>query len=148
MQRRNTPEEGGKRSQRLLLTWIVDDPSLYPKLARYVTSEDFTEELYRQVAEILFRQLEAGQYQPAAIISMFDDEEQQRQVAELFNTNLPQLHTRQEREKALHDILYAVKKNSYERLTCDLGADVNALSKAVAGRKALEELAKTHISLE
>ncbi len=148
VQPKNTPQENSKRSQRLLLTWIVDDPGLYPKIARYVGPEDFTEELYRQVAEQLFRDMEAGQYQPAAIISRFQEEEQQRQVAELFNTNLPQLSTRQEREKALHDILYAVKKNSYEQLTMRLGSDVTALGKVVSGKKALEELAKTHISLE
>lgn len=148
VQQKNTSQESSKRSQRLLITWIADDPALYPRIARYVGPEDFTEELYRQVAERLFRDLDAGQYQPAAIISMFSDEEEQRQVAELFNTNLPQLNTRQEREKALHDILYAVKKNSYEQLTTRLGSDVNALSKAVSGKKALEELAKTHISLE
>lgn len=148
LQPRNTPQENSRRSQRLLLTWLVDDPSLYPKIARYVSAEDFTEELYRQVAERLFRDLESGQYQPAAIISMFPEEEQQRQVAELFNTNLPQLNTRQEREKALHDILYAVKKNSYEQLTLQLGSDVTALGRVVSGKKALEELAKTHISLE
>ena len=148
VRQKNSPQENSRRTQRLLLTWIVDDPALYPKIARYVAAEDFTEELYRQVAERLFRDLEAGRYQPAAIVSMFQDEEEQRQVAEIFNTNLPQLETRQEREKALHDILYAVKKNSYEHLTAGLGADVTALSRAVAGKKALEELAKTHISLE
>ena len=148
LQPKNTPQESSRRSQRLLLTWIVDDPAIYPKIARYVGPEDFTEELYRQVAERLFQDLEAGQYQPAAIISMFQDQEEQRRVAELFNTNLPQLNTRQEREKALHDILYAVKKNSYEQLTMQLGSDVNALGRVVSGKKALEELAKTHISLE
>lgn len=148
VQQKNSPQENSRRPQRLLLTWIVDDPALYPRIARYVTAEDFTEELYRQVAERLFRDLEAGRYQPAAIVSMFQDEEEQRRVAEIFNTNLPRLETRQEREKALHDILYAVKKNSYEHLTAGLGADVTALSRAVAGKKALEELAKTHISLE
>ncbi len=148
VRQKNSPQENSRRTQRLLLTWIVDDPALYPKIARYVAAEDFTEELYRQVAERLFRDLEDGRYQPAAIVSMFQDEEEQRQVAEIFNTNLPRLETRQEREKALHDILYAVKKNSYEHLTAGLGADVTALSRAVAGKKALEELAKTHISLE
>lgn len=148
VRQKNSPQENSRRTQRLLLTWIVDDPALYPKIARYVAAEDFTEELYRQVAERLFRDLEAGRYRPAAIVSMFQDEEEQRQVAEIFNTNLPRLETRQEREKALHDILYAVKKNSYEHLTAGLGADVTALSRAVAGKKALEELAKTHISLE
>lgn len=148
VQPKNTPQESNKRSQRLLLTWIVDDPAIYPKITRYVGPEDFTEALYRQVAERLFQDLEAGQYQPAAIISMFQDQEEQRQVAELFNTNLPQLNTRQEREKALHDILYAVKRNSYEQLAMQLGSDVTALGKVVSGKKALEELAKTHISLE
>lgn len=148
LQPKNTPGENSRRSQRLLLTWIVDDPAIYPKIARYVDAKDFTEELYRQVAERLFQDLEAGQYQPAAIVSMFQDQEEQRQVAELFNTNLPRLSTRQEREKALHDILYAVKKNSYEHLTTQLGSDVTALGKVVSGKKALEELAKTHISLE
>lgn len=148
VRQKNSAQENSRRTQRLLLTWIVDDPALYPKIARYVAAEDFTEELYRQVAERLFRDLEDGRYQPAAIVSMFQDEEEQRQVAEIFNTNLPRLETRQEREKALHDILYAVKKNSYEHLTAGLGADVTALSRAVAGKKALEELAKTHISLE
>lgn len=147
-QPKNTPQESSKRSQRLLLTWIADDPAIYPRISRFVGPEDFTEELYRQVAEKLFRDLEAGQFQPAAIISMFQDQEEQRQAAELFNTNLPQLNTRQEREKALHDILYAVKKNSYEQLTMRLGSDVNALGRVVSGKKALEELAKTHISLE
>ncbi len=148
VRQKNSPQENSRRTQRLLLTWIVDDPALYPRIARYVAAEDFTEELYRQVAERLFRDLEAGRYQPAAIVSMFQDEEEQRQVAEIFNTNLPRLETRQEREKALHDILYAVKKNSYEHLTASLGSDVTALSRAVVGKKALEELAKTHISLE
>ena len=55
---------------------------------------------------------------------------------------------RQEKEKALHDILLKVKKNSYDYYTQKLGTDVTALNKVIEGRKALEELAKTHISLE
>ena len=148
LQPKNTPQESSKRSQRLLITWLTDDPALYPKISRYISPEDFTEELYRKVAQRLFQDLEAGKYQPAAIISMFTDEEEQRRVAELFSANLPQLNTRQEREKALHDILYAVKKNSYEQLKDQLGSDVSALNKVIQGKKALEELAKTHISLE
>ena len=78
----------------------------------------------------------------------FTEEEEQRIAASLFNTNLPELTTAQEKEKAFHDILYAVKKNSYEFFAGRLGADVNALTKVIAGKKALEELAKTHISLD
>ena len=148
VQSRATPEENAKKSQRLLITWITDEPGLYQKIIRYISPEDFTEDLYRKVAERLFAGLDQGTYNPAGIISMFDDEEEQRQAAALFNTTLPEITTRQEKEKAFHDILLAVKRNSYEYYTSKLGSDVNALNQVILGKKALEELAKTHISLD
>ncbi|MDE6924660.1 MAG: DNA primase, partial [Acetatifactor sp.] len=148
VQQKNKPEEKAKKSQRLLITWVTDEPSLYEKIKKYITAEDFTEDLYRRVAERLFRELEQGDYNPAGIISMFEDEEEQRAAAELFHTNLPELTTLQEREKAFHDIVLAVKKNSYEYYTAKLGTDVNALNQVIEGKKALEELARTHISLD
>ena len=148
VQQKNHPEENARKVQRLLLTWITDEPSVYAKVRKYITADDFTEELYCKVAEKLFSDMDAGQFNPAGIISTFEDEEEQRQAAELFNTNLPELGTKQEREKAFHDILLSVKKNSYEYFCGKMGSDVNALSQVIAGKKALEELAKAHISLD
>lgn len=148
VQQKNTPLESNQKSQKLLLTWIVDDPGVYHKISRYISPEDFTEDLYRNVAERLFQDLERGDYNPAGIISMFEDQEEQNEAASLLNTALPPLPGRQEKEKALHDILLKVKKNSYDYYTQKLGTDVTALNKVIEGRKALEELAKTHISLE
>lgn len=148
VQQKNSPEESARKSQRLLITWITDEPSIYQKIKGYISAEDFTEDLYKRVAQKLFEDLNQGNYNPAGIISMFEDEEEQREAASLFHTNLPSLTTLQEREKAFHDILLAVKKNSYEYYTAKLGTDVNALKQVIDGKKALEELAKTHISLE
>lgn len=145
--RKNTPEENTKRSQRLLLTWITEEPALYPKISPYIAAADFTEPLYKEVADRLFTDLAKGIYQPAAIISAFEDEQEQRAVAEIFNTQLPEITTPKEREKAFHDIIYAVKKNSFEYYSGRMGSDMNALSQVIAGKKALEELSKTHISL-
>ncbi len=146
--RKKDPEEKGKRPQRLLLTWLTDEPGLYEKIKKYISGADFTEELYRKVAERLFQDLEEGNYNPAAVISMFEDGEEQQQAAALFHSKLPKLNTKQEREKAFHDILLAVKKNSYEYFSARLGTDINALNQVIQGKKALEELAKAHISLE
>ncbi len=146
--RKQTPEENAKKAQRLLLTWLADSPALYPRIKQYVSPEDFTEELYRKVAERLFAGFSQENFQPASIISMFEDEEEQSRAAELFHTTLPQLNTPQEREKAFHDILLSVKRGSYEYYTSRLGMDMDALTKVVEGKKALETLAKTHISLE
>lgn len=147
VQPKNTPEESRKRAQRLLITWIADEPALYDKIKKYISAKDFTDPLYSQVAERLFADLETDSYHPAAIIDMFTDEEQQRQAAALFHTQLPQSEE-MNREKAFHDIVYSVKKDSYEYYSSRLGADVKALNKVIEGKKALEELGKTRISLE
>lgn len=143
-----TPEENSRRVQRMLLTWLTDYPQVYPRISQYIKPSDFTEELYRKVAERLFSDIESGTYNPAGIVSMFEEEEQQREAAALFNTKVEALETKQEREKAFHDILYAVKKNSYEYYSGRMGSDMDALNQVIAGKKALEELGKTHISLD
>ena len=145
--RKSTPEENVKKSQRLLLTWVTEEPEVYPKIKPYITAQDFTEPLYRQVADKLFAGLEQGSYNPAAIISAFEEEQEQRAVAEIFNTKLKELSTPKEREKAFHDIVCAVKENSFEYYSGRMGADMDALNQVISGKKALEELRKTHISL-
>lgn len=145
--RKDTPEENARKSQRLLLTWITEEPEVYQKIKPYIGAEDFTDEMYRNVADKLFADLEQGKFNPAAIISTFEEEEEQRAVAELFNTRLTEITTPQEREKAFHDIIYAVKKNSFEYYSARMGTDMEALNQVISGKKALEVLSKTHISL-
>ena len=145
---KKTAAEGIKNSQKLLLTWLVEQPQLYRQISKYISPKDFTEGLYEKVADRLFEELEQGNINPASIISMFEEEEDQREAASLFHTKLERLESTAEQEKALHDIVCAVKRNSYERDSAQLGTDVAALNRVIAGKKQLEELAKTHISLE
>ncbi len=146
-QKGKTPEDNIKRVQRLLITWLTEEPQLYHKIKKYISPRDFTEPLYRKVADKLFMDLEEGRVNPAEIISLFTEEEEQREAAALFETKLERLDSEGEREKAFHDIVYAVKKNSYEYYSGQMGADMSALNEVIAGKKALEELGKTHISL-
>ncbi len=148
IQKKSDPKENQRKPQKLLLTWLVDEPALWPKIKKYISPNDFTEEMYRIIAENLFADLDAGTLNPAAIISLFTDEEQQREAAGVFNTKLMELDTKAEREKAFHDILLSVKRNSLDYFSSQLGADVSALSKVIEGKKELEELSKTHISLD
>ena len=148
VRKKNTPQDNARRTQRLLLTWLAEQPSLYPKVKKYLSPSDFTEELYRKVAERLFADLEKGEVNPAAVISMFEEESQQREAASLFHAKLVQMDSLAEREKAFHDILYAVKKNSYERASASRGDSMEDLYRVIEGKKLLEELGKTHISLQ
>lgn len=142
VQKKNTAAEGVKNSQKLLLTWLVEQPQLYRQISKYISPKDFTEGLYEKVADRLFEELEQGNINPASIISMFEEEEDQREAASLFHTKLERLESTAEQEKALHDIVCAVKRNSYERDSAQLGTDVAALNRVIAGKKQLEELAK------
>lgn len=135
--KKTTPEENSKKTQRLLLTWLVEEPQLYKKIERFIGPEDFTEELYVRVAERLFAGLEKGELNAASIISLFPDEEEQREVASLFNTRLMEPETIQEKEKAFHDILVSVKRISYEYNTSRLGTDVEALNRVIEGKKGI-----------
>ena len=155
VQQKNTPKEQQENIQKLLLTWLVEEPHLYKKIKKYITPLSFTNELYRQVAQELFPKLEEGKPNPAAIISRFSQEEEQREAASLFNTKLPYMQQDmesqsqvQEREKAFHDIVVKVKRNAYEHDLKASGSDMEALSRVISGRQELDELEKTHISFD
>ena len=75
--RKAEPEDKAKTAQRMLLTWIVNNPGLYGRIRKYISEQDFTEGVSRRVAERLFQELEQGTFNPAGIISMFGEEEVQ-----------------------------------------------------------------------
>lgn len=145
---KDVQKEASGKQQRLLLTWLTDEPRLYGKIKKYITPQDFTDKLYHEAAVLLFEQLETDSLNPAGIISRFQDEEEQREIAALFHTNLERLETKQEREKAFHDIILGVKRSSYEYYVAHSAVDADALIKTVEGRRALEELKNTYISLD
>ena len=143
-------EDGMKTSQKLLLTWLIEEPRLYEKIRAWISADDFTEELYRKAAALLFEQFEAGQgVNPAKIVSYFEDEEEQKEAAGLFNAAIREVETKDDREKALKETLVRVKRNSIERRSReDDPADMDAMMRLIEDRRALEQLEKLHISID
>lgn len=137
-----------EKSQRLLLTWLVEDPHLFEVVRPYIGPEDFTEEIYGETARILFAQYEEGNVNPAKIVSMFEDEEQQRKVASMFHTQLSETLTVQEREKALRETIFRIKQNSIAYRTKHLDpADMDGLRRLVQDKQQLQNIQKLHISI-
>ncbi len=134
-------ENGMKQSQKLMLTWLVEDPTLFDKIKPYLGPEDFTEQLYRQAAEILFAQCQEGSLNPAGIISMFTDEEQQREIASLFNASLKEITTPQKQQKALQETIIRLKENSISYRSKHLDpADMEGLQRLVADKRNMQKL--------
>ena len=150
VQKKQTREDGMMKSQRLMLTWLVEQPSLYQGVKAYLVPEDFTEGIYAKVAGELFSQFEeADGVNPAKIVSMFADEEQQRQVAEIFNTSVDGIEKQADFEKAIKETLLRIKQNSMEQKQRNLDpTDMAGLSQMIEDKRRLQELEKLHISLK
>ncbi len=146
----NKPKEDGMdKSQKLLLTWLIEQPGLFEVIRPYLGPEDFTGELYGRIARILFDQYEKeGGVNPAKIVSMFEEEEQQREVASLFHTRIGAIETKKDQEKALKETIVRMKQSSIEYRSTHLEpADLEGLKKIVEDKRQLQEIQKLHISI-
>ncbi len=143
-------EDGMKKSQKLLLTWLVEDNRLFEVIRGLVTAEDFLEEPLSRVAHEVFEQYEReGSVNPARIVSLFPEEEVQREVAGLFNAKIHRVETKSDMEKAFRETVLRVKENSInERMRQTDPTDLLSLMQVVEAKKALEKLEKLHISIE
>ena len=141
-------EDGVLKSQRLLLTWMIDDENIFRQIRNIIGPEDFREPLYHTVAKLLYQQYEVGNVNPAQIMNHFTDEEEHRRVAELFHTRLPEVSTIQEKEKALKETLLRIKQHSLdEAMRCLNPADIDGLKKLMADKRSLQHMKELHISV-
>lgn len=143
-------EDGMKQSQKLLLTWLIENPRLYNTVKELISATDFTEELYQKAAGEVFKQYEQeGSVNPARIVSLFSEEEEQKEIAALFNARIHEVETKSDMEKAVKETIIRVKRNSIEEHSKQANAtDLEALMRIVEERRALEKLEKLYISIE
>lgn len=149
------PDEGRRKAQRLLITWLSEEPQLLDTVTKFISPRDFTGDIYRTVAEKLFEGIASDKaYEPASMVSMFDDEEEQKEVALLFNTKLVgldgtemEMESIADRERAFKDIMVKVKEASLDEYSRQLASDVTAITDMIAAKKKLEELKQTVIHI-
>ena len=142
-------EDAGKTAQKVLLTWMIEEPKLFQVIGKYIHPDDFTEELFRTVAGLMYRQYEQGELNPAKILNHFTEEEEHREAASLFHTKIRELSTKGEREQALKETILRVKSNSIDAQTRKLSpTDMAGLQKLMEEKRKLQDLYQLHISLE
>ncbi len=138
-------DDGMKKSQRLLLTWMIEDKGLYHVLKDWVTPEDFTEPMYREVAAEVFGQLARGEVNPARILNRYPEPEQQREAAALFNTTV-HTETVQEREKAVKETLLRVLNHSINWQMAALDpTDIAGMQELINRKRRLRDIQGLHI---
>ena len=142
-------EDPSRKPQRVLITWLADEPGIFSLVKKWIEPEDFADDLYKSIATKMWSGLSDGSFDPSRVLDHFTEEEEHREVAELFNTNLVQVETKEEREKAIRDILYEVKKSGFEKRLSQMAADdPEKWNFTLKGKRGLEELSKSKIVLE
>lgn len=138
-------DEGIRRSQRLLLTWLIEKPKLFEKIHGIIGPDDFNEPLYHQVAEMVFAEQEKGNLNPAEILNHFiNDEEQYKEVAGLFHANLKESLNNEEQKKAFLDTVLKVRKHSLDEASRH-AVDIVQLQKIIQEQASLKTL---HIEID
>ena len=133
-------DDGIRRSQRLLLTWLIERPELFEKIKGVVDAEDFKEPLYHQVAQMVFEGHEKGNLNPAAILNHFiNDEEQYKEAAALFNASLQESLNNEEQKKAFLETVLKVRKNSLDEASRN-ATDIGQLQQIIREQAALKTL--------
>ncbi len=143
-QKTKNADTGIKQSQKILLTWLIEDPRLFEILNGIISEDDFIEPLYHKVASLLFAQYKQSfTVMPAKIINLFESVEEQNEVASMLNTNIWDPLTTAEQEKAFNETVRRVKKNSLDHASRTV-TDFAKLQEII---KAQSNLQKLHISL-
>ena len=96
---------------------------------------------------MLYAQLDNGELNPARITNHFTEPTQQRQVAQLFNTEI-KVESPKEQEKAILETIRKVVEHGIEQRSSRLDpTDIAGLQKLIAAKRRLQDLTRLHISL-
>lgn len=140
IQRAKKPEDGIAQSQGIFLTWLSNDPLLFDKTKDIIGVDDFVDEPYHQVAQLMYEQHEnTGQVEPATIISKFQSKEEQSLVAGLFNKELKAISRDTEQQKALNEVVRSIKKYSLDYRSRNV-TDMKELQRLIEEKKQLQTL--------
>lgn len=137
-------DDGYRQSQRLLLTWMVNEPRLFEQLKGIISADDFIEPSYHSVAKMLFEEYEQEhKVTPAKILNQFTEVEEHNQVAVIFNTTLKMAPSPEDNEKALTDVVRRVKEY-HINYDMEHSNDIGMWQKLI---KEKAELQKLYVSL-
>lgn len=145
--KKDSREDGGRKAQRLMLTWLASYPSMFDTIAGYITPEDFVTPLYHRAAELVFVQHEEGAVNPARLLNQFSDPEEQKEVTALFHATL-HLEGEEEARKAVLETVCRLKRDSITWKNAHLApTDLAGLQQIVEARKRLEDLERGRVTL-
>ena len=127
-------------SQKLLLTWIVNDLTLYKKIKQHLAADEFVHPVYQKVAAAVYDSIDStGQIVPGQIINLFQEKEEQNLVASIFNSDIHGIEDKNARAKALTETIVRIKRYRLDEMSRSI-SDLSELQKIIRLKSELQQL--------
>ncbi|MBO4901587.1 MAG: DNA primase [Lachnospiraceae bacterium] len=133
-------DDGIKIAQRMLLTWFVEQPKIYPLVKPYLHADDFSPGVYRRIAQMLFEQLDAEKTDPAAIIGKFEEDAEIQEAAKVLQTPLPEGEKTADKERMLKELLINVRTGGLQERLQSGDADMDEVGTMILLKQETERL--------
>ncbi len=128
------------KSQSLLLTWMIENPSLIEKIRTYIKPEDLQNDLYKELLEKIYSAYDEGKLEAARIIGAYiEDEEKCKLVAAVFNSNLQMEVSAEEKKLAIQESILKIKDAALEQKSLTV-TDAKELMRIVQEKQDLKKL--------
>lgn len=136
-----------RNTQKILLSWICDEPEIFGIVSEYIKPTDFSGSLYIKAAELLYEQIseDPKKINVARIIGCFTDEEEQTEVASLFSSSKLDMSD-EEKPEALKRLIIKILEQTIERINrLSQDGDIEAISRGFEIKQTVEKLKRTGI---
>jgi DNA primase len=144
--RPNKPPEEEKANkqliaERLLITWLINENSLFDTLKGQISAEDFFEPVYHDIVAGLFQQYETeGKVTPAAIMNHYQSKEEHDKVSAIMQQDFDMEVAGDEKSKTITDLVKGIKRRSIEHQMEAAKGDLAKKSRLMIEQKKLDQL--------
>ena len=133
------------KSERLLLSWFSVRPDIIEPVFAHLSLTDFSDGIYREIAEEILKQEKAGGIKPAAIMDLYaGDEEKRRQAGAIFNADATHRAiddmSEQDFEKALTEAVRNIRQRRLDEAILEVGGDVLKFQALMQEKTALSKM--------
>ncbi len=133
------------KAERLLITWLINDNSLFDKIKDVIGVDDFLDPVYRDVVEHLLKQYETdGKVTPAAVINHYQSKEEHEKVSGIMQQEFDMEIAPSEKSVVITDLVKNIKRRSLQHQLEEAKEDLQKMGKLMM-EKAMIDRIQIHI---
>lgn len=142
---RKSPEEEKEqqqlKSERLLISWLINDNTLFDVLKDMISPEDFFEPVYHDVVKELYEQYNRdGKMTPAAIMNHYQSKEEHEKVSMIMQQDFDMEIPQSEKSKVITDLVKTIKLRSIEHQLEVTKGDLAKQSELIVAKVKIEKM--------